>query len=147
MSTRDQSRALHAYACVEAIAKQDDAKLKAKYKVLVNGLGAHILRSGLAATVAFIEREKKERAVRLLLAHLAGANIPGLVPTVSTDARPPGASAGVPPAEGTGDGLPGQVRGLKRDAYILATRELLRVVLWFRRAVQATLGGVKEEQP
>lgn len=125
MSTRDQKRALHAYQCVEKIAKQDKP-IKAKYKILVNGLGASILRSGLAATVAFIEREKNAKAVTLLLDHLAAAEIPGIT--------------------GAGATLPGQVRKLERDAYILATRELLRVVLWFRRAVQATLGDVDEDE-
>lgn len=113
MITRDQQRAQHAYACVGRVpkARRDD------YKVLVNGLGANILRSGLAATIAFLEREKRDEATTLL-GDLGAAKIPGLENTNAAT-------------------LPARVRGLGLDEYMLATREMLRVVLWFRRAVQA----------
>lgn len=114
MLTRDQVRAQHAYACVKAA--KDDGCLE-DYKILVNSLGANVMRSGLAAAIAFLEREKRKE-VTLFLNHLAAAKIPGLD---GTNAQT----------------LPAKVRALQLQDYMLATRELLRVVLWFRRAVQA----------
>lgn len=120
MITRDQERAQHAYKSFASL----QAAQRENYKVLVNGLGANILRSGLAATIAFLERENaRSRAeAKLLLDHLGAARIPGLVGTDSAT-------------------LPARVRALEVEPYMLATREMLRVVLWFRRAVQA---GVAE---
>lgn len=122
MITRDQERAQHAYKCYEGLKPEQ----RENYKVLVNGLGANILRSGLAATVAFLERENsRSRAeAKLLLDHLGAAGIPGL--------------------EGDHGTLPRKVRALQLDDYMLATREMLRVVLWFRRAVQA---GAPDKAP
>lgn len=113
MLTRDQKRAKHAYACVKRLSTGQ----RDNYKVLVNGLGANILRSGLAATIAFLERENREEA-KLLLKDLDDAEIPGLEPKGNLS-------------------FPDRVRELDLDKYMLATREMLRVVLWFRRAVQA----------
>lgn len=115
MITRDQKRAQHAYECFARVPVDQ----RESYKVLVNGLGANILRSGLAASVAFLERENsRSRAeAKLLLDHLGAAGIPGL--------------------QADHTSLPRAVRGLALDDYMLATRETLRVVLWFRRAVQA----------
>jgi CRISPR-associated protein Cmr5 len=88
------------------------------YKIAVNDLGAHILRNGLSAALAGLERQKDGRGKRLL-EHLATARVPGLV----------GAAW---------DQLPGQVRALDVDAYMMATREILLLAGWLKRAAQAT---------
>ena len=118
MLTRDQQRALHAYGCVDKVAK--DPNQQKDYKIAVNDLGANILRSGLCAALAAVQR-LGERG-RLLLEHLASADIPGLE----------GAKA---------DDLAQRVRELDVEAYMIATREMLQVALWLKRATQAALGG------
>lgn len=112
---RDQRRALHAY---EAVAKVPKAQQE-DYKIAVNALGANILRSGLCAAIAAVQR-LGERGT-LLLDHLASAGVPGL--------------EGV-----TADDFAKSVRELDADAYMIATRELLKVAVWLKRAVQATFG-------
>lgn len=63
----------------------------------------------------------REQAARALLGHLTGAlqqtKIPGMAEV------------------GQGEALFATVRGLELDAYMLATREILRLAVWFRRAV------------
>ncbi len=113
---RDQERALHAY---EAVGKVPKEKRK-DYQVAVNDLGANILRSGLCAAIASIQRVGDRG--KLLAEHLATAGVPGLH----------GASAGT---------LAERVRQLDTDAYMIATRELLQVAMWLKRAVQATFEG------
>jgi CRISPR-associated protein Cmr5 len=115
--TRDQKRALHAYKCVRDV----PAAERKNYKILVNDLGSRVLRSGLAATMAFIERDKSKDAVKLFMSHLGGAQIPGL--------------------SAKGDVFE-QIRALELDDYMLVTRELLKVVTWFKRAVQAEFQDV-----
>ena len=113
--TRDQHRARYAYERVARIAEGPTAK---DYKIVVMGIGANIMRSGLASAIAFLER-RNSPAVVSFLDDLSGASIPGL-------------------EEAKGENLPDRVRNLTDlDAYMLATRETLRVALWFRRAVQA----------
>lgn len=119
--TRDQARAHHAYRCVAAVTGK---KLRDDYKVRVNSFGSDLMRSGLAATLASIERERAREgrgpsAASLFLDHLAAANVPGL-------------------KEADGEHLPAAVRELGVDEYMLATREMLKLAAWFRRAVQAT---------
>lgn len=117
MRTRDQQRALHAYARAEAAQAKGKA-YRGDYKVQVFGLGPHVMRSGLAGALAFIERDPRPAASDFLK-DLAEAGIPGL-----------GATAGT---------LPARVRQASSvDNYMLATREVLKLALWFRRAVQAT---------
>jgi CRISPR-associated protein Cmr5 len=111
--TRDQRRALHAYEVVGRVAKKDQKD----YKIAVNDFGANILRGGLVAALAAVER-LGERG-KVLLDHLATAGIPGL--------------QGV-----THDNLFAQVRKLEVDAYMIATREMIAVATWLKRAVQAT---------
>lgn len=118
--TRDQQRALHAYRCVEGVPKE----ARADYKTHVNSLGSAVLRSGLAAALAFLQRDREQMAVKLLLEHLASAKLPGL-------------------PEVKGDAFPGEVRRLGLADYMLVTREVLQLAVWLRRAVQATF-GVKE---
>lgn len=112
---RDQQRAIHAYDVVARIAKQKD------YKIAVNDFGANIRRSGLCAALASVQRLNKQddRRGDMLLEHLATAKVPGL--------------------EGaTAETLAAKVRELDVESYMLATRELLAVAAWLKRAVQAT---------
>lgn len=115
---RDQRHAMHAYTCVRRVpsAQQDD------YRIAVDTLGPAILRSGLCAALAFLERSGSP-ASRQLFEDLAGAEIPGL----SADG-----------AEAPEHALPERARQLEVDDYMLASREILLVVHWFKRAIQAT---------
>lgn len=117
--SRDQERARYAYRCVAEVQEGE----RADYKVIVNGLGANVLRSGLAGTMSFIERNKSHATDRLLT-QLARAGIPAL---------------GAPQSQGRE--MPALVRALDVDAYMLATREFLKVSVWFKRAVQAQSWG------
>lgn len=127
--TREQQRALQAYARVEAAAKLG-RELRADYKPRVNGLGATVLRDGLAAALTFLERENKNEAAKRVLDDLAWCLAGARLPELGEGLR--------------GEKLPEQVRGLKLDAYMLATREVLRLLVWFRRAVQATFPDDEE---
>jgi CRISPR-associated protein Cmr5 len=111
---RDLDRARHAFKEASAVAPA----YRKEYRSRAHGLGPAILRHGLAAAITFLEREGKESAAHILLGHIAGARLSGL-----NDA-----SAAT---------LPDKVRALGADAYVLATRETLRLCLWLRRAVQA----------
>lgn len=128
---RDQRRAMHAYARVR------DARDKLKddwthYKVAVDMLGPAVLQNGLVAAFAFLERELgkaankradedpsrgRAGARKRLLDDLAKAGIPGL--------------------DVSGAELPARVRDMNADEYMLATREVLLVAHWFKRAAQA----------
>lgn len=125
--TRQQERALHAYERVGDVPQQE----RKAYATHVHTLGSAVLRNGLAAALAFLEREleaekqKPARPAGRLLGDLARAQLVGLTPT-------------------TGAQLPAAVRQLEMDAYMLVTRELLQTLVWFRRAVQATF--TQEEQ-
>lgn len=112
--TRDQGRAQRAYTRAGCVAETD----RSDYKISVNDLGPNIMRSGLAAAIAFLQRRKDEAAMQLI-DDLGAAGIPGLENTNRHT-------------------LPERVRGLDLEAYMLATRETLKVVQWFKRAVQAT---------
>lgn len=120
---RDQQRALYAYTKVGEVVADRDVEFK-EYKIAVHAIGAEIMRSGLAAAMSELERKQARKAVGKLMTHLAGAGIPGLLPRNGQ-------------SEPIGDELPGQVRALHVGAYMLATREMLQVILWFKRAVQA----------
>ena len=113
--TRDQQRALHAYECVASV-----KEYRKEYRTLVNGLGGQIIRSGLAGTMAYLERFHRKEAAAQLLEHLASAGIPGL-------------------GKIQGAELPARVRELELEPYMLATRETLKVAQWLKRAVQATM--------
>jgi CRISPR-associated protein Cmr5 len=69
--------------------------------------------------LAFLQREKDSEAVGLLLDHLASARVPGVQAMKGAE-------------------LFSAVRGLELRDYMLATREVLEVTVWLRRAVQAT---------
>jgi CRISPR-associated protein Cmr5 len=115
---RDQVRALHAYGAVAAVPDGD----RESYEVAANAFVATLLRGGLAAAMAAIERLNSRGA--LLLQHLAEAGVPGL-------------------ERATGQSLPGLVRGLRVDDYLIASREMREVASWLKRAIQAT----QEVQP
>lgn len=125
--TRDQARAQHAYAMVEKFRKEHDEKLFKKYKSLVNGFGASVMRSGLVAALAFVARNQDKTEVKAFAKHLGKAKIPGL--------------QGEKIAE-----LISAARTLPLDDYMLATREVLRVSIWFRRAVQAAYAEDKAKK-
>jgi CRISPR-associated protein Cmr5 len=115
---RDQRRALHAY---EAVSRVPEGQQK-DYAIAINDLGANILRGGLCAALAAVQR-LGERG-QLLLGHLAAASVPGL-------------------ENATADDLAARVRQLDADSYMIATREMLQVVVWLKRAVQASFGGLE----
>lgn len=115
-TTRDQDRAVYAYTQVAKITKKEE---QAEYKIAVNQLGAQVMRSGLAAAMAFLERKNDREAVNRLLGDIAGANIMGLAGTNAKN-------------------LPDHIRKMDLESYMIATREILRILIWFRRAVQAT---------
>ncbi len=114
---RDQQRALHAYEVVGKVPKDD----RGDYKIAVDNFGANILRSGLCAALAAVER-RDDRGKLLLLEHIASAGVPGL-------------------ERARADDVARRVRELDADAYMIATREMLRVATWLKRAVQATFEG------
>jgi CRISPR-associated protein Cmr5 len=112
---RDQRRALHAYEAVGKVPKESQKD----YKIAVNDFGANILRSGLCAAIAAVQR-LGDRG-RLLLDHVASAGVPGLEGVSAND-------------------VARRVRELDADAYMIATREMLEIAVWLKRAVQATFG-------
>jgi CRISPR-associated protein Cmr5 len=112
---RDQERALYAYQQVASVPSDDQGD----YEIALQTFSGALVRSGLAAAIAALERIQKRKGTKEFLKHLAGAGIPGLANNVSWDT------------------LGDAVRGLDLDRYMLATREILRLVAWFRRAVQA----------
>jgi CRISPR-associated protein Cmr5 len=116
MILRDQQRALHAYQAVGAVPTDK----RADYEMAVNALGANILRSGLCAALAAIQRRGSGGV--LLLDHLATAGVPGVDGAKGSD-------------------LFTRVRTLDAEAYVTASREMLHVAAWLKRAVQATFGA------
>jgi CRISPR-associated protein Cmr5 len=114
---RDQRWALHAYDAVRKVSKGHQPD----YEIVVNSLGADILRNGLSAALATLERQKDGRG-GALLQHLASAGVTGL-------------------ANVTGQDLARRVRELGVDGYTIATREILQLAAWLKRAAQATFGG------
>lgn len=120
--SRDQRRAIHAYAAVSSVPLEK----RGEYGIAVNGLGANILRCGLCGAIAAVQRLEDRGA--LLLDHIAGADVPGL----------DGAS---------GKDVAARIRDLDADAYMIATREMLRVAVWLKRAAQATFGGCDGCEP
>jgi CRISPR-associated protein Cmr5 len=114
---RDQQRALHAYACVDKVPKDQQKD----YNSAVNDLGVNVLRSGLCAALAAVQRLGKRG--ELLMHHLAAASVPGLEKATAGD-------------------LTRRVRELSVDDYMIATREMLQVAMWLKRAAQATFEEV-----
>jgi CRISPR-associated protein Cmr5 len=119
---RDQARARHAYACVASVPtyQRDD------YKIAVNAFGAHVMRTGLCAAIAWLQRRDSD-AAGLFLGHLDAAGIRGL---------PAGGATFVE-----------KVHAVDAASYMIATRDTLALVVWFRRAVQALAAGGAGDKP
>lgn len=139
--TREQQRASHAWRCAEQVLGQRQPDLLQDYKVAVDDLGSTVLRCGLAASLAFLERQGKNEKSKTgahwlldhLAEHLAGAGLPGL--------RLEQGKAG------QGLALTRQVReALSVAEYMHVTREVLRLAPWLVRAVQATFPRAEKEQ-
>lgn len=123
---RDQARARHAYACVAKVPVDQ----RGDYKIAVNAFGAHVIRSGLCAAIAWLQR-RDTNAAGLFLGHLDAAGIRGL-PSNS------GKSAAT---------FVEKVHAVEAADYMIATRDTLALVVWFRRAVQALFAGETESSP
>ena len=113
---RDQSRARHAYKSVGDVPPEH----REDYKIAVNAFGAHVIRSGLCAAIAWLQR-RGTKATDLFLRHLDDAGIRGL----------PAAGGTTPPS------FVAKVHAADAAGYMIATRDTLALVVWFRRAVQA----------
>ena len=113
---RDQSRARHAYKSVASVPAQHCED----YRIAVNSFGAHVIRTGLCAAIAWLQRTDTEGA-SLFLRHLNDAGIRGL-------AAVPGDKGGT---------FADKVHAAVAADYMIATRDTLALVVWFRRAVQA----------
>lgn len=118
---RDQARARFAYERAALVPSGE----RKDYQNAVLAFGADILRVGLLAALAAVQRlgQRGER----LLDDLARAKIPGL-------------------EAANGAELVKKARGLDVDAYMVATRETLAVVGWLRRACQATFDEKDEKK-
>ena len=125
---RDQQRALYAYECVETVVREHSNQFD-DYKRAVHSMGAEIIRSGLCAAVSDMQRRGSGEAARgggsnqtgtsLLQSHIAAAEV---------------LPFGERPSANT---FPSAVRALDTANYMLVTREMLSLIGWFRRAVQA----------
>ena len=114
---RDQQRALVAYRLVASVTQS-----QADYKIVVNNLGANIIRMGLSASLADLQR-RGERGGNKLLDHL------GQTPTRLLQGQNYDHVT-----------LPAHVRSLTTAQYMRLTREILQFAVWLKRAVQA--GGM-----
>lgn len=112
--TRDQRRALHAYSSVSALNEEE----RSEYQVAVNDLGVNILRHGLCAALAAIQRSSSDGSAKLL-GHLAEADLPGLEVSSGID-------------------LVRRVRELDSGQYMMISREVIEVATWLKRAAQAS---------
>lgn len=114
---KDQERALTAYAWAEAA---KTAGLLEKYEIAVQGFAAALLRSGFAAAVSVAERNAGHGGYKQLLDNLASYSLPGLPVAAAAE-------------------WPGKVRGELKDVglYMQATRELIALLAWLRRACRA----------
>lgn len=122
--TRAQKRARHALATWRKT-ELDDA-LRADYRTLAHGFGAQVLRSGLLAAVAFARRYRNPKAADLMLDALFDDEVMSVARLRGTRA----------------DALVDAVAALDATAYMLATREVLAALVWFRRAAQG-VGDVR----
>lgn len=110
---RDKARAVMAYGHYAAV----PAGSRDKYKIVVNGFCGTMVRGGLASAMSYLER--LGQAANLFRDHLATALSPMMSGPVN------------------GQNLPSAVRALPDDSYMLVSREALRVMVWYKRAIQA----------
>jgi CRISPR-associated protein Cmr5 len=122
---RDQLRARHAYASVATVPPRD----RDDYRIAVNSFGAHVMRTGLCAAIAWLQRADTSGA-ELFLTHLDAAGIRGLAGPV--DGRKP-------------EDFARKVHAADAANYMIATRDTLALVVWFRRAVQASRGADRQD--
>ena len=115
---RDQLRARHAYASAARVPQRD----REDYRIAVNAFGAQVIRLGLCAAIAWLQRAQTEGA-DLFLQHLDAAELRGLPP------GQPGKRAALTFAA--------NVQAAAANDYMIATRDTLALVVWFRRALQA----------
>ncbi len=114
---KDQERARRAYTLVEGIKKKQK-----DYKTTLNALGGNIIRLGLSAALAELQRREKlggQEVLEHMAQVLKEANLPGLGDDV------------------TAENLVKNINALNAEDYMLATREVMAHLAWFRRAVQA----------
>lgn len=118
MRTRDQQRAIFAYERVKQVPlDQRDA-----YRNHLRNLGPLVMRCGLVMALAVLQRDKKDEDVKRLFEHLAQAGIPGL------EAE----------SDRAADQLGERARQLDLEGTMIATRELLKVAVWLKRAAEAS---------
>lgn len=122
---RDQQRARHAYERVAAITGKAGSSIEA-YKIAVESFGARVIQGGLRAAVAWLQRGGVEAGPDFL-EDLATANLRGIG------------------ARQRADEFVAAVEAATTADYMLATRDAIAVVAWFRRAVQAARINGKEE--
>jgi CRISPR-associated protein Cmr5 len=123
MLNLDQRRAYHAYNCVSEV-----TNLK-EYKVLVNGLGPNIIRSGLVAALAFLQRYRSPDVKKQFAQHIASG--------LPQEWKVPNEL----------DEFVAHVRKVDNMQYMLITREIMRLTLWFKRAVQASDQSPSDQSP
>ena len=120
---KDQERARRAYKLVEGVSEKD----RDNYRIAMNGLGANIIRLGLSAALAELQR-RGDRGGNQVLDHLAivlnEAGLPGLEDKQK--------------GKLDRNNLVSRINGLEAPEYMLVTRELMAQIAWFRRAVQAS---------
>lgn len=112
---KDQARALNAYAWAQ---RAKETSHLPDYEIAVQSFTAALLQSGLAVAVAVLERSQDREGFKQLLAHLAGHPAPGLSPSATAP-------------------WPDRVRKLDLPHYMQATRELIALLAWLRRACRA----------
>lgn len=113
--TRNQLRAAYAYDRLDAVKRDDRLK---DYKILVNSMGPNVVRSGLVAAVAFLQRTSSRERERF------GRDLAQAFPHTLE----------------MGDSLDTMARRVRKMSvqdYMIATRECLHIVQWFKRAAQA----------
>jgi CRISPR-associated protein (Cas_Cmr5) len=118
---KDQMRAIGAYKFVRD--EQTAGRLD-KYEGAVQTFAATVLRSGLAVAVSVLERNREDDGPKQLLSHLedpAWGGVPG-----------------IPIQRPERESWPSRVRAIENVTdYMLATRELLAIATWLRRACRA----------
>ena len=111
---RDQQRALRAYEWASAA-----TDVLGEYEIAVQSFAAALLRSGFAAAVSVLERSKERPGFHRLLDDLSGWPLAGIEKKPSAE-------------------WPAQVRALADiTQYMHATRELILLLSWLRRACRA----------
>jgi CRISPR-associated protein (Cas_Cmr5) len=112
----DQQRALAAYGWAAAASKENHL---VEYQIAVQSFAAALLRSGFAAAVAVLERNKTRAGFERLLGNLSDWPLSGIGKITASE-------------------WPAKVRGLDSvTEYMLATRELILLLGWLRRACRA----------